>query len=444
MSIGLFLFLLVGMSVASLVIGSRASKGMAGAGDYLLAGRRLGAFSLALSVMATQIGAGVVLGSAEAAYRSGWSVLLWPWGNALGLLVLGLGLGGRLRKLGISSVPELFESIYGSRRLRQVAAVLSVSALFFILVAQLIGLRKFLYATGLGGTALYLGVGAVVLIYTALGGLRAVVFTDVLQALFIGVIFAVTAGVVAPQGLPPVSADLLDGGVVSSLSSWFIAPFLFMIIGQDMGQRCFSGNSGRSVNRAFRWGALGVAAVGFVPVWLGVLAARSGVPVEGTSVLMVATEAFGGPWILSAVAVGVVVALLSTIDSLVCAVGSNLALDFGIGLKRIRALQVSSLIVGLTALGMGLLFNDVGAVLITSYELAVSCLAVPVLASLIPRIRSTSGATLSILAGGLGFVLLRCLSWEVPRELCGLGLSIVGYSCGWALSAVRKRRHQRA
>jgi solute:Na+ symporter, SSS family len=438
MSIVLFLLLLASLMGGSLLIAARASKGVQAGTDYLLANRRLGVWSLCLSVMATQIGAGLVLGSAEAAYRSGWPVILWPWGNALGLLVLGLGLAGKLRGLGIRSVAELFETVYGSRGLRKFASILSVLALFFILVAQLIGLRKFLCATGLGGTPLYLGVGTAVMAYTALGGLRAVVFTDVLQALFIGLVFGAVAMVIAPEGIPAASVTSFDGGVWSTLSGWFVAPFLFMLIGQDMGQRCFAGKSGRTVNVAFICAALGVAAIGFVPVWLAILASQMGMAIpEGSSVLLTAASALGGPFITTAVAVAVVIALLSTIDSLVCAVSCNVAVDFGLGARRLGVLQAVSLVIGLLALGMGLLFSDVGVVMLTSYELAVACLAVPVLAGLIPRIRSKRGALFAVIGGGIGFILFRLLPVELPREVCSLAMSLLAYGIGWWTSRSR-------
>lgn len=438
----LFLFLLGVLSIASLIIGARASQGIKESEDYLLAGRRLGVWSLCLTVIATQVGAGLMLGSSQSAYQSGWPALLWPVGNAVGLLALGLGLGGRLRRLGIRSTAELFELLYQSIALRKIASVVSLLAMMMLLVAQMIGLRQFLLSSGMGGTGTYLLVGAVLIGYTAFGGLRAVVFTDILQASFIGLVLLIVAWMLLPIGLPSWELSSLEGGVLHAFSGWFVGPFLFMMIGQDMGQRCFAGKTDRSVNRAFILAAVSVALIGFVPVWLAVLGKQRGLVIEtGDSILLAAATEFTGPVIGTFVGVAVAIALISTIDSLICAVSSIIAVDFGLGSRRLRALQMGTLGIGLFALSLGLIVPSVKVVMLTSYDLAVSLLAVPVMASLVPALRSRHGVIFSLVGGGVGFLLLRFLEIHFPRELCTLGISLTGYGMGWVISRVKRARY---
>ncbi|NGX53954.1 MAG: Sodium/pantothenate symporter, partial [Chlamydiae bacterium] len=136
MNIPLFIFLLSSLGVAFIWLGKKASGQVKSQEDYFLGGRSLGLFPLAMTLLATQLGGGVLMGGAEEAYRSGWMVICYPLGAVLGLLLLGLGFGAKLRRLNITTIAEIFEKIDGSKRLRKAASSLSFISLFMILVGQ--------------------------------------------------------------------------------------------------------------------------------------------------------------------------------------------------------------------------------------------------------------------------------------------------------------------
>nr|MCH9690309.1 sodium:solute symporter family protein [Gammaproteobacteria bacterium] len=185
MNIRLFFGLLVGVATLSLWLGKRASSGQKNNEDYFLMGRKLGLFALFMTLLATQVGGGALIGAAEEAYAKGWTVLFYPLGMVLGLLVLGCGYGAKMRRLNLTTVPEIFDKIYRAPNLRQIASLLSIASLYFILVAQAIAARKFFFSLGFAGPYLFVGFWIVLTLYTVLGGLKAVVSTDILQALFI-------------------------------------------------------------------------------------------------------------------------------------------------------------------------------------------------------------------------------------------------------------------
>lgn len=426
MNLPFFLIVMALLGVGYFWVGIRLSRGLQSRSDYFLGGRTIGRVALALSIMATQLGGGVVLGAADEGYRLGWAALFWPGGIALGLLALGLGLGKRLRQMEVSTVAELFSSVYGSRPLRWLASALSMVSLFLLLVAQLIACRKLLLAFGVESDLLFILLWVGVLFYTVAGGLKAVVTTDVIQSLFLLFVFLLAFGaawVASPSVEVGAPAFGSVGGGWSLSSTLFLMPFLFMLIGQDMGQRCFAAQSDRAVSTAFLIAVVGFSMVGAVPVAFGVWARCAGIEVEGgASVLMVAASAMTNPIVATLVGCGALVAILSTVDSLLCAVSSNLASDFTdrVGL---RLCQLSTLGLGVLAILLSMACKSVSEITMLSYKISVACLAVPVLASLWRRQATPLAGLLSVACGGFGLLVL-------GSEVGALLLSGAGYGVG--------------
>lgn len=426
MNLSLFLMVMALLGVGYCWVGIRLSRGLQSRSDYFLGGRTIGKVALALSIMATQLGGGVVLGAADEGYRLGWAALFWPGGIALGLLALGLGLGRRLRQMEVSTVAELFSSVYGSRLLRWLASSLSMVSLFLLLVAQLIACRKLLLAFGVESDLLFILLWIGVLFYTVAGGLKAVVYTDVIQSLFLLLVFTLAFGA-AWISFPSVEVSAPVFGAVEGgwglSSTLFLMPFFFMLIGQDMGQRCFAAQSDRAVSVAFLIAVVGFSIVGAVPVAFGVWARSAGIEIEGgASVLMAAASAMTNPIVATLVGCGALVAILSTVDSLLCAVSSNLASDFS-DRVGVRLCQLSTLGVGVLAILLSMAFKSVSEITMLSYKISVACLAVPVLASLWRRRATSLAGLLSIAGGGIGLLAL-------GSEVGALLLSGAGYGVG--------------
>ena len=98
MDISIFISLLFALQCFYWLVGRRASKNLNSKEDYFLAGKSVQLFPLMMTFLATLVGGGLVLGSADEAYRFGWTVLLYPIGAALGLILLGAGIGAQISK----------------------------------------------------------------------------------------------------------------------------------------------------------------------------------------------------------------------------------------------------------------------------------------------------------------------------------------------------------
>lgn len=451
MNLPLFIFILFALQMICLIAGSRASKTTQNQTDYFLASREVKFFPLMMTFIATQIGGGLVLGAAEEAYQFGWSVLLYPLGACLGFLLLASGIGKRLAQFQVATVAQLFEVVYRSARLKQAASLLSILSLFMILVAQVIASKKFMVTLGIGQEWLFILFWGLIIIYTVLGGLKAVVSIDMIQAAFFIIVFLAGFGyVVYTSEMPFVSSlqsgwnDELFNLGSSKLSGWLLMPLLFMVIEQDMAQRCFAAKSPRVVTKAAAYAALATFVICIIPVFFGILGRQAGLEIEkGSSVFMTVAQALTTPALAAFLGCAVLAAIISTAISLLNAASSNLTQDFDLSRKGIEIstnqLRLITALLGLGAVCFSYYFDNVVDLLIQSYELSICCLFVPVLMALFRQSSQPSPAVGAMIGGAIGFVLFRFIPVEFPKEILSVSLSFMGFGLGELISMKRLR-----
>lgn len=195
---------------------SRLSQRTSFVSEYFLGSRGLGLWAFAMTFAATSSSGGSFIGFPSIVYNHGWVVALWIASYmATPLVAMGM-LGKRInstaRKTGAITIPDLIRDRFESPLLGTVATLLILFFLIFNLVAQFKGgsiiLQTLLedvpifqqtslrLAEGLQGIPLLgdssnkpgyllclLVFSGVVIIYTAYGGFRAVVWTDVMQGI---------------------------------------------------------------------------------------------------------------------------------------------------------------------------------------------------------------------------------------------------------------------
>ena len=162
-------------------VASRRARGGTAA-DLMVAGRRMPLLLAAVTMTATWVDGGYLLGTAEGAYKS--SIQLGIQGGlcfGLSLIVGGIFFAGIMRRHGFTTLIDPFEARFG----RQWAAVLFLPAL----AGELFWSAELLVAIG-STFGVLLGmplVGAIVLsaivtiAYTVVGGMWSVAYTDAVQ-----------------------------------------------------------------------------------------------------------------------------------------------------------------------------------------------------------------------------------------------------------------------
>jgi SSS family solute:Na+ symporter len=451
MNTSIFIGLVVMIQFICLLAGKKATANLKNQQDYFLAGKDVYFFPLLMTFVATQIGGGLILGSAEEAYRYGWGVLLYPLGACLGFVLLALGIGKRMAQFEVSTVAQLFEVVYQSKFLKQVASILSIISLFMILVAQVVASKKFMVSMGVEAPLFFVAFWALIIIYTVMGGLKAVVSIDIIQALFfifvfIGAFLFVlftqqTAWTLAWQnGFNPFLGESYE----SKLSGWLLMPLLFMVIEQDMAQRCFAAKSPSVVTKAAGCAALCTFVISIIPIFFGVLAKQMGLSIPAhSSVFMEVSKAITNPVFAAFLGCAVLMAIISTAISLLNAISSNLSQDFDFSFfgkeNEVNLSRGLTTVIGLTAFLASFGFGEIVGLLIQSYELSVYCLFIPVFAAMFKTKGSSIAAFLSMLFGAIGFFIFSDVQINFMKEILSIGLSALGMGLGLLWSHLKSR-----
>src|SRR3989344_3062819 len=265
----LFVFLILALQGVCWWFGRRSGKGLTTQSDYYLGGRSIPFFPLMMTFIATQIGGGLILGSAEVAYSWGWWVLFYPVGQVLGLIGLSTGIGKRLTNYNVSTVAQIFEVFYQSKLLKRLVSILSIFSLFLILTAQVLASRKFMVSLSVDSDWLFFAFWGLLIAYTAIGGIKGVIATDVIQTGFFITVLLVAAGVALTAY--PIAMPLESAFPATQISGWLFLPLLFTFIEQDMGQRCFAARSPSVLSKATFFGGITTLLITLIPVYFGVL-----------------------------------------------------------------------------------------------------------------------------------------------------------------------------
>lgn len=201
--------------IGIVVLGLYASKkGAASKRDYFLAGDKLPWWMIGGSIIAANISSHHLVGAMGAAYDRGFVAITLEWGailigfNAL----LWIFLPFYIRN-GFYTVPEYLEKRYGSAT-RVLYAILILFTYVFVEIGAVLYLGGLSLHALFGIPILYSIFGMAILtgVYTVLGGLKAVIWTEMVQLviLVVGGVVLTFATINAAGGFEAVTASTKD------------------------------------------------------------------------------------------------------------------------------------------------------------------------------------------------------------------------------------------
>lgn len=431
------------------ILGFLASKKVHTTTDYFLAGRNLGLWPVTFTLVATQIGGGMLLGTAQDAYLYGLYGLLYTIGMTSGFIMLGLGIAGKLQSLNVATTAQIFESKYNSTSLRKIASVLSIITMWGLIIGQIVGSRSIIESLnlGMGNEIVFLAFWLFVILYTMVGGLHAVVLTDIFQVL---VILAVFCGVFLYANFFGPWFDWHSIGAIQKSSfgvmpitiNSFVAtlfmPALFSLIEQDLAQRFFAARSKKTAAASALLAGAFMIVFALVPIYFGMQARLLGLPIApGQSPLIPVVEFLTNELIVVLAFCAIIAAITSTADSLLCAISSNLAQDFDFSWvgkhSALKRSQLITLLIGISAVAASYVVpQNIITILTGSYTISVSCLLIPLLfAYFVPAAQlSKKAAYWAVIFGILGLCVIPFWHTDLPKALLPLTLSLMGYIIG--------------
>jgi solute:Na+ symporter, SSS family len=438
--------------------------------DYYVGGRKMGAGHVGLSIVATDVGGGFSIGLGGVGFLMGLAGSWLLFTGLVGAWFSAVLIVPRIKRLeeskGFFTYPDFLRHRYGES-VALVAAIVSGIGYLAFTGSQVLAGATLASETaitqvpwGMEPFQFSLWVIAVItILYTVIGGLKAVIYTDTIQwiILLFGLIFlAIPLGLHAAGGwsavresLPPEMFSLANIHPITFLN-WMVTIIPIWLIAMTLYQRMYACRDDRTAKRAwFIAGLFEYPVMAFAGVFLGMIArvlypelpaddAERGLPMLIHDCLPIGLTGL--------VIAAYFSAIMSTADSCLMASSGNFVGDViqrhiwrgASDRSLMRLSQIATLVIGIAAVLIASRFDTVLKSIMFAYGFMVSGLFIPTLGALFWRRGSSVGALFGILAGGTLTVVLQVLILlgpdpppgakpEIDPTLWGILLSLVVY-----------------
>ena len=195
--------------------------------EYFLGGRGFGWFPLGLSMVATLVSTSSFLAFPSEAYEHSMAIVCYVIGIPPALLLVQKVFIPFYRRHKLTSIYEYLEGRFGPTVRVLTSALFVVMRLIWMAVAVHSAALAVSAMTGVGIAPLIFAIGATAVLYATLGGMRAVVWTDVMQFFIFfgglaGTIFYITLKL--DGGVQQVIQNAVDAGKVDIFSREYLVP----------------------------------------------------------------------------------------------------------------------------------------------------------------------------------------------------------------------------
>lgn len=342
--------ILVVYIIANLVLGFFLGKKVTSANDFYLGDRSIPWWAIGISVVSTYVSALTFLGGPAWAYTEGLSVIAIHINYPLVIFFVVTFFLPFFYSSGVASIYDYLEKRFGHTS-RSVMAGLFLLSQGLTSAAVLYATSLVLeFITGMPVSYCIVIITVVALVYTYMGGIAAVIWTDVIQAgiLFCGasiILWALIGSMPIPMGeaLAGLQAagrtDALDMRFdftqVTTIWSGVIAMTLFHVTvygaNQMMVQRSLAAKNIGDAKKSFLMMGFAAFFIYFLFIFMGILfyAYYGGREFENgnTIILQFATE-YGMPGLMGLIAAAVLAASMSSMDSALNSMSTVSTVDF--------------------------------------------------------------------------------------------------------------------
>jgi solute:Na+ symporter, SSS family len=429
----------------TLLLGRKARRAAANTSeDYFVAERSLSWGHLALTFFATWFSTFAFLGSPGFFYKHGATWYFTQGVFCLSAPFLAWFMGRKIwllgRRHGYLTPGDLLADFYQSNAVRYITAIISILALIPYCLIQLVGIGK-VFAASTGNAAPYWsGVGLAVLataFYTFVGGIRAIVWTDIIQGILFFIVLLLGGGITlyaaggifdgytAALAVRPEAFELDPNQVGSPLTMILIWSFGFILL-PHLWQRTYMAGSAAAYSKSIVVFSIisflfiitsmliGTLAIGFMP------------ELSDSDKLVPLIFAEYLPGALPLLVLATFAAGMSTIDSQLLTAASVIVRDFRAPFVKGKLDSYKEMRLGkIVVLGMILLLGCLAVrpesrgsiILLASKGTAIAfLLLVPLCGPLLWKRASRIGALACLIAGSVTLILFEAefISTELP------------------------------
>lgn len=437
--------------VAQFGIGIVVSRRIRTEDDYLVAGRSLGYGLTTFTTFATWFGAETCIGAAGAIYAFGLSgASSDPFGYGVCLLLMAAFFAVPLWRLRLTTVADLFRVRFGVAVERLVVLLMIPTSLLWA-AAQIRAFGQVLSASS--GIALSLTISlaaGVVILYTAVGGLLADAWTDMVQGIVLMAGLVLIAGAALRGGaleawaqVDPARLRVFGGGEIPLLGiveEWAI-PVCGSLMAAELVSRVLAARSETVARRSVFMASGLYLAFGLIPVGLGLVGAvllPDLADPEHVLPMLAQTLLPTGLYVLFAGAL--ISAILSTVDSALLVSSSLLSHNVVVPLlpgiteaQKVRVARLGVAVFGTIAYALALHAEGVYVLVEEASAFGSAGIFVVVLFGLFSRVGGTTSALTALLTGVAVWIVAAHVA-ELPYPyLASLAAAAAGYVAAAAL-----------
>ena len=437
--------------------------------DYYVGSRSVSAHHVGLSIVATDVGGGFSIGLGGVGFLMGLAGSWLLFTGLVGAWLSAVFIIPRIKKIdvehGMMTYPDFLRHRY-SNHVALLAALISGIGYLGFTGAQMLAGAKLASATIFQTNPFdmdpllfaLLMIAVITVLYTVIGGLKAVIYTDTIQWIILlsGLIFVTIPATLYEIGGFSALKDALPNNYFSltniepvTFINWMVTIIPIWLIGMTLYQRMYACKNEKEAKKA--WYIAGIfeyPVMAFTGVFLGMCARVlfPDLPNDQSEMAM--------PMLIRDVlpvgVTGIVIAayfsaIMSTADSCLVASSSNFVNDLverywlrNMSMKQsIRLSMLATLVIGVIAVVLAAQFKTVLDAILYAYSFMVSGLFVPTLGAYFWKKGSPAGAIAGMLGGGGVTLLLMTklvvlpeamAAWEFDFSIYGIIVSGILYS----------------
>ena len=434
--------IILGYLMGILAIGIYAGRNIGSLNEYAVAGKSYGSAIIFATLSASFIGGGFSMGNAERVFLVGITNIVALWGFSLKEILVARYIAPRMAKYPDAiSVGDIMEIHYGK------TAKVFTGVFGFVLCAGILGAQVgamgYVFNLFLGMDRIWgilLGCG-IVITYATIGGMRAVVWTDVVQflVLAVGIPLTLYFGIQKAGGIAAVKAALPAGhlalatspAALLSLASLFLTFVLGETLVPPYVQRLLIGRNDREVSRGTFFSGLFSIPFFLVTGLIGIVALALDPNLNPNLAMPFVIQQSLPPVLQGVVIAAVIAIIMSSADSFLNAAAISFINDVVAPLRKapqsansaLKTARLITLVVGVLAVVFAVSIESVLGILIYSYNFWAPIVLIPLACAImgmpVSRIRFGAGAAAGI-AGVLIWSYLLGKPWEIDGLVVGV------------------------
>ena len=411
----------VGFLVLTLVLGLASSRGITTIKEYAVGDRNFSTATIAATIVATWITGEVFFTTVSETYTNGMYFILAATGDVVGLLVIGIFLAPRMSEfLGKLSIAEAMGDLFG-KRIRIITALAGCIGTIGIIAVQLkVSGLLFEYCFNLPSAYGVIIGGVIITLYSALGGIKSVTLTDVIQFFTFGTIIPSIAFFIL---------GTLDNGsaIMNTLSNnplfdyrqvfdfslpksqYFLFLFLFFasVLGVNPAifQRISMSKNTEQVSKSFIIAAISYTLIIVAVIWIGILLLSVKPDIAPQNLVKHILFDYSFTGLKGLTLVGIMAMVMSTADSYINTTSILFVHDFckPLGIKimneELKSSRIVSFTVGVLSLCLSLSSENLLNLIIATNVLYLPLVIAPFLLATLGFRSSAKSVLISMGAG---------------------------------------------